>query len=68
MLNSTFNSQLYHFARADFLDRTRRYSYLLVVGGVIWFGVYSIPDITANRVVLNLDGARGFLGASGRAR
>lgn len=32
---------LYHLARADFLERTRRYSFLLMLGLVLWFGYLS---------------------------
>ena len=29
---------IYHLARADFLDRTRRYSYLIMLGAVVFLG------------------------------
>ena len=29
---------LYAIARADFLERTRRYSFLLMLGLVVWIG------------------------------
>ena len=29
---------LYHIARADFLERTRRYSFLIMLGLVMWLG------------------------------
>jgi hypothetical protein len=32
---------LYHLARADFLERTRRYSFLLMLGLVLWLGYLS---------------------------
>ena len=32
---------LYHMARADFLERTRRYSFLIMLGMVVWLG-YSV--------------------------
>jgi len=32
---------LYHMARADFLERTRRYSFLVMLGLVLWLGYLS---------------------------
>ena len=32
---------LYHMARADFLERTRRYSFLVMLGLVLWIGYLS---------------------------
>jgi hypothetical protein len=32
---------LYHLARADFLERTRRYSFLVMLGLVLWIGYLS---------------------------
>ena len=32
---------LYHLARADFLERTRRYSFLVMLGLVLWIGYVS---------------------------
>src|SRR5512139_141430 len=32
---------LYHLARADFLERVRRYSFLLMLGLVVWIGYLS---------------------------
>ena len=32
---------LYHLARADFLERIRRYSFLLMLGLVVWIGYLS---------------------------
>ena len=32
---------LYHIARADFLERIRRYSFLLMLGLVVWIGYLS---------------------------
>jgi len=36
---------LYHMARADFLERTRRYSFLIMLGLVIWLGYASTTGI-----------------------
>ena len=36
---------LYHMARADFLERTRRYGFLLTLGVVIWLGYASATGI-----------------------
>ena len=32
---------LYYLARADFLERVRRYSFLLMLGLVVWIGYLS---------------------------
>ena len=32
---------LYHLARADFLERIRRYSFMLMLGAVVWIGYLS---------------------------
>ncbi len=51
---------LYHLARADFLERTRRYSFLLALAAVVYFGY----AINAGVFYLKLDEYRGELNAA----
>jgi len=46
---------LYHMVRADFLERVRRYSFLLTLG----FSVYLGYAVYARQIVLQLDSYRG---------
>ena len=41
---------IYHIAYADFLERTRRYSFLIVLGMVVWLGYASAAGILILRV------------------
>jgi hypothetical protein len=41
---------LYHIARADFLERVRRYSFLLMLGLVLWIGYLSASGLIRMRV------------------
>lgn len=41
---------LYHLARADFLERTRRYSFLIMLGLVMWLGYLSASGQMRMRV------------------
>lgn len=41
---------VYHIARADFLERVRRYSFLLMVGLVLWIGYLSASGVIRMRV------------------
>jgi hypothetical protein len=41
---------LYHMARADFLERTRRYSFLVMLGLVVWLGYASASQQIILRV------------------
>jgi hypothetical protein len=50
---------LYHLARADFLERVRRYSFLITIAITIGAGYFFVPPIGANYVTLNLGGYRG---------
>ncbi len=50
---------LYHLMRADFLERTRRYSFLLTLGFVLYFAYLSIPPNHARYATLQLAGHRG---------
>jgi hypothetical protein len=47
---------LYHMARADFLERTRRYSFLLTLGVVIWLGYAAATGIITLIVPPNYTG------------
>jgi hypothetical protein len=51
---------LYHMARADFLERARRYSFLATVAGAIYFGYL----INAGDVNLTIQGQRGILNSA----
>ena len=46
---------LYHLARADFLERTRRYSFLMTLGLIIFLGF----AVNNGQIFLRLDGYRG---------
>lgn len=46
---------LYHLARADFLERTRRYSFLVMLGLIVYLGY----AVNAGQIVLRLDQYRG---------
>ena len=51
---------LYHLVRADFLERARRYSFLLTLG----FAVYLAFCAGTGRIVLRLDDYRGVLNSA----
>ena len=51
---------LYHLARADFLERVRRYSFLLILAGTIFLGY----AINRGDFYLQLDGYRGILNSA----
>jgi len=50
---------LYHLAKADFLERARRYSFLITIAVTIGAGCFFVPPIGANYVTLDLGGYRG---------
>ena len=50
---------LYHLARADFLERARRYSFLITIAVTIGAGYFFVPPIGASYVTLDLGGYRG---------
>lgn len=50
---------LYHLMRADFLERVRRYSFLVVLAGVIYLGHSFVPPRSASYGTLNVDGYQG---------
>lgn len=50
---------LYHLMRADFLERVRRYSFLVVLAGAIYLGHTFVPPRDASYGTLNVDGYQG---------
>ena len=60
---------LYHVARADFLERVRGYTFLIVLGVMIAVAYLFVPAAGASYVTIDLDGYRGvynsaWIGAS----
>lgn len=51
---------LYHMARADFLERTRRYSFLMMLGLVLWLGYL----VNIGQITLRLDTYRGVFNSA----
>lgn len=51
---------LYHLIRADFLERTRRYSFLVMLGLVLWLGYL----VNIGQVTLRLDTYRGVFNSA----
>ena len=50
---------LYHLMRADFLERVRRYSFLIVLGLTIYLGYLFVPPADADYVTVSLGAYRG---------
>jgi hypothetical protein len=50
---------LYHLARADFLERIRRYSFLLTLGLTVYVGFTFVPAVDASYVTVALGAYRG---------
>jgi hypothetical protein len=50
---------LYHLIRADFLERTRRYSFLIVLGLTVWAGYLFVPPAGASYSTMALGDYRG---------
>jgi hypothetical protein len=50
---------LCHLARADFLERIRRYSFLLTLGLTVYVGFTFVPSVDANYVTVALGSYRG---------
>ena len=55
---------LYHLARADFLERVRRYSFLITLGLTIYFAYICVPPNHAAYVTLQIAGHRGVYGSA----
>jgi hypothetical protein len=51
---------LYHMARADFLERTRRYSFLVMLGLVLYLGYL----VNIGQITLRLDSYRGLFNSA----
>lgn len=51
---------LYHLVRADFLERTRRYSFLIMLGLVLWLGYL----VNIGQVTLWLEAYRGVFNSA----
>jgi hypothetical protein len=51
---------LYHIIRADFLERTRRYSFLIMLGLVLYLGY----TVNAGQITLRLDTYRGIFNSA----
>jgi hypothetical protein len=50
---------LFHLTRADFLERARRYSFLVTLGLTILAAYLYIPPSSANYLTLGLGSYRG---------
>lgn len=51
---------VYSIARADFLERSRRYQYLATLAVTLIAGVFFVPPQNAKYVAFNVDGYRGI--------
>jgi ABC-type transport system involved in multi-copper enzyme maturation permease subunit len=51
---------LYQITKADLLDRTRRASFLIIIGITIYISILFIPPIEANFLTVSLDQYRGI--------
>ena len=59
---------IYHLARADFLERVRRYSFLVMLGLVVSLGYLSATCALVMNVPPNYVGETNGLGHSGALR
>ncbi len=50
---------LAHLIRADFLERTRRYSFLITLGVMIYLGYLAVPSVESNALTVDLGNLRG---------
>lgn len=51
---------IYHLMRADYLERTRRYSFLVTLATVVFMAYAYVPSRDAGYITLSVDGARGL--------
>ncbi len=51
---------VYHLAKADFLERIRSYSFLIVLGATMLLAYLLVPVDEANYIVMRFSGYRGF--------
>lgn len=50
---------IYHLMRADYLERTRRYAFLVTLISVVFMAYAYVPARNAGYITLSVDGARG---------
>lgn len=50
---------LYHLTRADFLERARRYSFLITIGLTIYLAYLSLPPLEASYLTFGMGNCRG---------
>jgi len=51
---------IYHLARADFLERTRRQGFLVTLILIVFMAYLYVPSSSAGYITLSVDGARGI--------
>ena len=51
---------MYHLARADFLERTRRQGFLVTLILIVFMAYLYVPSSSAGYITLSVDGARGM--------
>ncbi|MBL8062325.1 MAG: hypothetical protein JNK32_04855 [Anaerolineales bacterium] len=56
----SFAYKIYHLARADFLERVRRYSFLVMLGAVVFLGY----QVAIGNMTLRLDQYRGIFNSA----
>ena len=50
---------LFQLMWADFLERIRRYSFLVVLGLMIVVGYFFVPPLDSSYIIIDLEGYRG---------
>ena len=53
-------ASIYHIVRADYRERTRRYSFLVTLAAVVFLAYAYVPSRDAEYITLSMDGARGL--------
>ena len=51
---------LSHLIRADLLERTRRYSFLITLGVMVYLGYLFVPSVESNALTVDLGNIRGI--------
>jgi len=51
---------LIHLVRADLLERTRRYSFLITLGVMVYLGYLFVPSVASNALTVDLGNIRGL--------
>ncbi len=54
------SAQLYELARADFLDRSRRYALFVTIALIIWYGSVLLPPFDSNYITIGFGATRGI--------